>query len=87
MARFRDRAKAIKLRFQGKSYSQIKSALKVSKSTLSYWLKDFPLSEKRIKELRDNNPRRIEKYRATRLKKKKERLEKLIIKKRKISCH
>lgn len=74
MTRFKDREKSIKLRLQGKSYSQIKDTIKVSKSTLSYWLKEYPLSDKRIRELRDNNPRRIEKYRATRLKKKKERL-------------
>ena len=77
MARLRDRQKAIKLRLQGRSYSQIKEVLKVSKSTLSYWLKNYPLSEKRIRELRDNNPRRIERYRATRIRKKQERLEKI----------
>ena len=77
MARFRDKEKAIKLRLEGESYSQIKEIIGVSKSTLSYWLKDYPLSEKRIRELRDNNPRRIERYRATRIRKKQERLEKI----------
>lgn len=66
MARFKDKEEAIKLRLQGNSYSQIKSVLKVNKSTLSYWLKDFPLSEEKIQKLRDRNPQRIEKYRATR---------------------
>lgn len=47
------------------SYSQIRERVSVSKSTLSKWLQDFPLSENRMKELRDNNPKRIERFRAT----------------------
>ena len=39
-----DKNLVIKLRKQGKSYSQISVALKVPKSTLSTWLKDIPLS-------------------------------------------
>lgn len=76
MARFKDKEKAIKLRLKGASFSQIKESIKVSKSTLSYWLKDYPLSEKRIRELRDFNPKRIERYRATRLRQKQERFNK-----------
>lgn len=77
MARFIDNEKAIILRKQGKSYSQIKKILKVSKSTLSYWLRDYPLSDQRLRELRDWNEQRIEKYRATRLRQKKERIKKV----------
>lgn len=77
MARFKDKEKAVKLRLQGKSYSQIKSSLKVSKSTLSYWLKDFPLSEERTRELRDRNPKRIERYRATRAKQRQQRFDRI----------
>ena len=70
MARKKDKQKAITMRKQGMSYSQIKDKLKVSKSTLSGWLYDMPLSPDRIKELRDFSPRRIESYRNTmRLKK------------------
>jgi len=47
------------------SYSQIKSKLKVSKSSLSLWLSPYPLSDERIRELRDINPQRIENYRNT----------------------
>lgn len=47
------------------SYSQIKKALGVSKSTLSGWLKEYPLSKTRIRELRDRNAERIEKFRIT----------------------
>jgi hypothetical protein len=52
------------------SYSQIKETLGISKSTLSGWLSDMPLTDSRIRELRDNNQIRIEKTRETkRLKK------------------
>jgi len=37
---------------QGMSYSAIRDALGVPKSTLSYWLHEHPLSEERILELR-----------------------------------
>lgn len=65
MARKLDKQKALVMRKKGMSYSQIKAKLGVSKSTLSGWLYNMPLSEKRIKELRDFNPIRIEKYRNT----------------------
>ncbi|MFM2340245.1 MAG: hypothetical protein RLZZ360_881 [Candidatus Parcubacteria bacterium] len=63
MARTEDKNKAIKMRQSGMSYSQIKSELGVSKSTLSLWLRDLPLSDKRLRELRDFNQVRIEKTR------------------------
>ncbi len=65
MARKQDRAKAVALRQQGMSYSQIKEKLGVGKGTLSGWLYNMPLSDERIKELRDHNPIRIEKFRNT----------------------
>lgn len=47
------RQKAIELRIkENLSYLEIKKRLGVSKSTLSYWLSDFPLSKNRILELR-----------------------------------
>lgn len=52
MARRIDKNKAIKMRESGMSYSQIKAELGVSKSTLSLWLRDLPLSDERIRELR-----------------------------------
>jgi hypothetical protein len=75
MTRFKDREKALLLRKQNKSYSQIKKILKVSKSTLSYWLRKYPLSKQRIKELRDCNEQRIERFRETMRKKKEVRLQ------------
>lgn len=59
MARKLDKQRAILLRKRGYSYSQIKNKLGISKSTLSGWLYDIPLSEKRIRELRDLSPQRI----------------------------
>lgn len=53
------------MRKTGMSYSQIKEKLGVSKSTLSVWLYDMPLTEKRIRELRSDSPIRIERYRNT----------------------
>lgn len=53
------------MRKRGMSYSQIKSEINVSKSTLSTWLRKFPLSLEEINKLRANSPRRIEKFRNT----------------------
>jgi len=75
MARPKDKEEAIDLRLQGLSYSQIRSKVKVSKSTLSLWLEKYPLSQEKIRELRDLNPQRIEKCRNTKAQKVKDRLE------------
>lgn len=73
MARLIDRQRAIALRKEGWSYSQIKNFLKVGKGTLSEWLKGYPLAEARLRELRDWNAIRIEKYRETRRKQREEK--------------
>jgi hypothetical protein len=73
MARTKDKEKALALRKRGHSYSMIKEELGISKSTLSGWLKDLPLSEKRISELQSNSEIRIEKCRVTKQKKKEDR--------------
>jgi len=74
MARLRDHEKTLTLRKQGMSYSQIRSIIKVSKSTLSLWLKNYPLSKERIKELRAFSERRIERFRETVRQKREKRL-------------
>jgi hypothetical protein len=66
--------KVLKMRLSGMSYSQIRAVVKVSKSTLSLWLKDMSLSPERIRELRDFSAVRIEKCRNTKAKKKQDRL-------------
>ena len=78
MARLKDREKALALRKKEMSYSQIKKILGISKSTLSYWLQDHPLSEERIKKLQRLGAKRseqaIERYRNTMRIKKEKRL-------------
>jgi hypothetical protein len=83
MARKQDKQRAILLRQKGYSYSQIREKIKVSKGTLSDWLYDMPLSEKRIKELRDFSSKRIESYRNT-MSKKREAHKKIVLGKMKI---
>ena len=74
MARFKDRETAIALRQKGMSYSQIKKDLGVPKSTLSGWLKNYPLSQERIRELQ-HGEKTIERFRETMRKKKEKRLQ------------
>ena len=75
MARVAEKEKARALRAKGKSYSEIKQLLNISKGTLSGWLNDMPLSARQIRLLRDLNPRRIENFRETMRKKREHRLE------------
>tara|TARA_Y100000310_G_scaffold81278_1_gene77882 strand:- start:1985 stop:2662 length:678 start_codon:yes stop_codon:yes gene_type:complete len=68
------REKAVALRLEKKlSYSEIRKRLGVPKSTLSYWLRDYPLSESRISELRKrgwkNGEAGRERYRNTMMEK------------------
>jgi len=68
------REQAIKLRVEKQlSYTEIRKRLGVPKSTLSYWLREFPLSKKRILELRRRGWKKaeakIERFRATMRKK------------------
>lgn len=74
MARIKDKQKAIELRLKGKSYSEIPRELVVSKSTLSEWLRNFPLSRNKFLEL-SREERRVESYRATMNRKRKTKLE------------
>jgi len=76
MARFKDREKALILRKEGMSYSQIKKILKISKSTLSIWLRNYPLPEEKIKELQKSEAV-IEKIRNTKRRKREERLKEI----------
>lgn len=73
MAKLKQREVAIKMRKAGESYSVIQKRISVSKSTLSLWLREIPLTESRLRELRDFNVVRIEKTRQTKLLKKQNR--------------
>jgi transcriptional regulator with XRE-family HTH domain len=79
MAKINLRQQALTLRKKGYSYKQIQSKIVVSKSTLSLWLRDFPLSEKRLRDLRDFSEVRIEKYRQTMQNKRSKRLEEVYL--------
>ena len=65
-AKSSEKNQAIDLRKNGWSYNAIKKSLNISKGTLSIWLRDMPLSPARIRELRNDNEVRIERYRETR---------------------
>lgn len=84
MAKLKEKERALLLRKGGKSYNQIKQIIKVSKSSLSLWLRDNPLPEWRIRELRDHSAQRIEKFRATMLAKKNARLDSVYKKQKRI---
>ena len=79
MARTKERQEAIKLRKQGKTYSEIKKKLGLPKSTLSDWLSKYPLTKEQIKEIeRSSNRNReagIEKCSITKQKKREARLD------------
>ncbi len=66
---------AIKLRKDGKSYSEIKKVTGVGKGTLSSWLKDYPLSQTQIKALKTRfKDLQIERFRDSMAAKRKNRL-------------
>ena len=75
MAKILERRKAILLRNKGKTYSEIRGIIKVSKSTLSLWLKFYPLSTRQLQRVNKNKYRAIEKFRLTMRKKREKRLD------------
>jgi hypothetical protein len=84
MTKFKERAKAIELRKEGKSYSEIKKLMRVSKSSLSLWLRNKPLTEEQVKKIAGNKERAIERFRETMRLKRENRLLKYYEKQRKI---
>lgn len=69
MAKREIHAKAIELRKQGMSYTQIKGEVGVSKSTLSIWLKEYPLSVQHLEQLKEKAQVRVERCRETKARK------------------
>lgn len=55
----------VKLRKQGKSYSDIRKLVKVSKGSLNLWLRDIELTNEQKLALRDRRKKAVETYRAT----------------------
>lgn len=74
MTKFFERAKARQLRREGRSYSEIKRTMKVSKSSLSLWLRDIPLTDGQIKKIKGNKEKAIERFIETMKLKREERL-------------
>lgn len=74
MTKIDELRKALSLRKEGKSYSQIKEELQISKSTLSRWLRKIPLTKIQIEKLQNGNQERIEKFIQTMRLKREERL-------------
>lgn len=62
MTKFLERTKAIELRRKGKSYSEIKRIMEVSKSSLSLWLRDVPLTSDQIKRIKGDKEKAIERF-------------------------
>lgn len=79
MARTIDRQKAINLRREGKTYSEIKEILKIPKSTLSGWLARTYFTEEELVRLKEKRISKrllaIEKTRLTKRKKRDQRIQ------------
>lgn len=79
-----EKIEAIRLRKTGKSYREIRKRLKVSKSTLSLWLRDVQLTEKQKKylyhTLKQQNAYRLAKKKQEEKKKKIKEITELSIK-------
>ncbi len=75
MAKRKLKDKAIELRKNGLSYSQIRNKISVSKSSLSLWLRNHSLSQKHLLYLKQKSgQQRVERHRITMLKKRSLRL-------------
>jgi len=87
MARFKDRQKAIELRELGKTYTEIRKELNISKSTLSDWLSKYPLENKVLvilqKKKEHSRQLAIEKTRIVKKKKREARLKSMYVYERK----
>src|SRR3989338_6109218 len=74
MTKIKERRSVITLRKEGKTYSEIRKAVKVSKSTLSIWLKSYPLSGKQLLRIKKIKYKAIERFRKTMRERKEKRL-------------
>lgn len=76
MTKIKERRRVIILRNEGKTFSEIRKIVKVSKSTLSIWLKPYPLSKEQMLKVNNMKYRAIERFRETMREKRKKRLDK-----------
>lgn len=75
MTKLFEKRKVIELRKTGKSYSEIKKIINVSKSSLSLWLRDVVLTEDQILGLKEKKLRAVERYKKSMRIRKETRLE------------
>jgi hypothetical protein len=75
MTKINERRKVVELREKGLTYSEIRKKVKVSKSSLSLWLKTYTLSDKQLERVKKIKYRAIEKFRETMKAKRNNRLE------------
>jgi len=74
MTKLIEKRKVVELRKQGKSYSEIRKIVKVSKASLSLWLKDIILTNEQIAGLKMKKIRAVERYKQSMRKRRKNRL-------------
>lgn len=65
MTKFIEKRKVVELRKQGKSYSEIRKIIKVSKSSLSLWLKDVILTDEQVYGLKMKKVQAVERYKKS----------------------
>lgn len=65
MTKFLEKRKVIELRKAGKSYSEIRKIINVSKSSLSLWLKDVILTDEQVFGLKMKKVRAVERYKKS----------------------
>ena len=65
MTKIIQRRETIELRRQGKSYSEIKELVRVSKSSLSLWLRNIPLTDNQLKRIKNKKEKANERFRET----------------------
>lgn len=78
MYRREDRRKAVELRLQGMSYTQIQKIVKAGKGVLNYWLKDHPLTEEQKAKIYSKREVWVENFREAMKKKKADNFEKVL---------
>jgi hypothetical protein len=74
MTKLLEKRMVVELRRKGKSYSEIKKIINVSKSSLSLWLKDVVLTNEQIAGLKMKKVRAVERYKSSMRKRRKEKL-------------
>ncbi len=74
MTKIIEKRKVVELRKEGKSYSEIRKIIRVSKSSLSLWLRDVVLTDEQITGLKMKKVRAVEKYKKSMRKRRKDRL-------------